>query len=96
MRINSAKRQQRDAEESVRGAGDERDQRRLVDVAERRMLAANHKIELVAEDVVAVVDDQMQHEARRAEGDRGCCKPLQRVAVRACHRASPIEPVAAP
>jgi hypothetical protein len=64
-------RQKRRAEERIGAARDQRHERRLVDIAERRVLAANDEIQLVAEDAIAVVDgevgqktDRRQHNGR--------------------------------
>jgi len=50
--------------------GRTRDQRQewwLVDVAPGRMLTADDEIQLVAEDAVAVVEDEMEDERRRPQ-----------------------------
>ena len=64
---NEPERHQRCSEHLVRRSGDQRDQRRLVDVAERGMQAADDEIELVAKDVVMGVGDEVNEQTRGAE-----------------------------
>src|SRR5262249_26520869 len=49
------------------GGGDQRDQRRLVDVAEGGMPPADDEVQLVAEEVVAVGDGGVQEEGGRGQ-----------------------------
>jgi hypothetical protein len=68
--------------------GQQRDQRRLVGVAERRVAAADDEVQLVAEDVVAVRQREVQHEGRQGDRER------DRIAVpRTFHRAIFARPV---
>ena len=70
QRRNEPQRRQRGPEQLVRSGGDQRDQRRLIDVAEGGMQAADDEIELVAKDVVMRLGDEVDEEARRAEPQR--------------------------
>jgi len=58
--------------EAVQRCREERDERRLVDVAECRVLTADDEVQLVAEDGVAVREREVQCKRRRgqADGDR--------------------------
>jgi hypothetical protein len=58
---NEAQEEQRVAEELRRG-GEERHQRRLIDVAERGVAAANDEVELVAEEAVVRIGDGVERE----------------------------------
>ena len=70
QRRDEPERRQRGPEQFEGSGGDQRDQRRLVDVAEGGMQAADDEIELVAKDVVMRVGDEVDEEARRAEPQR--------------------------
>ena len=55
----------------VRGPGDQRDQRRLVGVAEGRMPAADDVIELVTKISVRAVDPKVQRERQEPKDEFG-------------------------
>jgi hypothetical protein len=70
QRRRKAQGRQRGSEEVVGRGCDQRDERRLIDIAESRMPAADDEIELIAEDAVAGVEGNVKGETRRAENYR--------------------------
>jgi hypothetical protein len=54
---------------SIRGPGDQRNQRRLVGVAEGRMAAAGDVIKFVAEIAVGAVDPEVQRECQEPQNE---------------------------
>jgi hypothetical protein len=78
--------------ERVTGGGYERDERRLVGVAKRRVLAADNEIEFVAEKIVAVSERYVNGERECGERERNAVDTSSfaiRCGVHSARRGSP-------